>query len=129
MRKNLLIATLVGVCVVGLSACSKGEDKSTTESTPSTAMTQEQATPENQAAGQSADNSSVNAAPVQSESTQIADASSATPDSQTTAPAMSPDQTPSTDSSTMPTATDDNATVSTPSTDSTAPASTDSTQQ
>ena len=42
MRKNLLIATLVGLCVIGVTACSKGEEsKPADESTPpATALTQ-----------------------------------------------------------------------------------------
>ena len=46
MRKNILIATVVGLCVIGMTACSRGEENKPAngETTPpTTAMTQEQA--------------------------------------------------------------------------------------
>ena|SRR5579862_8939917 len=36
MRKNILISALAGLCVVGLTACSKGEDKPATEQNAAT---------------------------------------------------------------------------------------------
>lgn len=40
MRKNLFIATMLGMCVIGMTACSKEEDKSTNQSTETTTTAQ-----------------------------------------------------------------------------------------
>lgn len=55
MRKNILVAALVGLCVMGLSACSRSDDNSSNPSAPTTAMTQEQAPAADQATQQVAD--------------------------------------------------------------------------
>lgn len=67
MRKNLLVATLIGFCVVGFTACSKGEDKSNdTTATPTTAM--EQPVDQTQVPAQTAENTAA-PAPVATDST------------------------------------------------------------
>jgi hypothetical protein len=95
MRKNLLVATLIGLCVM-VTACSRGEEnKQTNENTPSTAMIQEPSAEQNQAApAQTAENNAaqqVAPAPVQPEANPVVaavgDNNPATPDSQTTTPA------------------------------------------
>lgn len=115
MRKNILIATVVGLCVIGMTACSRGEENKPAngETTPSTtAMTQEQApaADQNQAApaSPSAENNVSDAAiaPAQPEVNQVA-SNTATPDAQTTAPVANPEtQTESSTTTTTTTGTD-----------------------
>lgn len=73
MRKNLSVAAaLIGLCALGLTACSKEEDKSANQSAPTTAMLSEQPSPieQNQAVPvQPMDNASAaNNQPVQAQS-------------------------------------------------------------
>ena len=70
MRKNLLVATLVGLCVIGMTACSRSEEnKPADESNQNTAMTTQQpaagteSTQAQPAPAQTADNTG-NAAPM-----------------------------------------------------------------
>jgi hypothetical protein len=67
MYKNLLIAALLGTCVIGVTACSKGEEnKSTTtdQATQTSAMATPQDSNQPQAAPvQTADNSSMTGQP------------------------------------------------------------------
>lgn len=81
MRKNILIATLIGMSVIGLTACSRSdENKNTNDSTPATAMAQPadqnqaapQQTAENNAANPAADAQA--AAPAQVEANNQASA-------------------------------------------------------
>src|SRR5918911_1396393 len=57
MRKNLLVASLVALCVMGMTACSKGEDKNETTTTTTTAMAPQEQAPadQNQVAQPTAD--------------------------------------------------------------------------
>src|SRR5438034_5778986 len=92
MRKNLLIATLVGLGIIGLTACSKGEENKSADQTtqaavhipgqqPNTAAAQQPtATPP----GPSSDNTSYNdqtAQPIQAASSVVADSGEAMPSS------------------------------------------------
>lgn len=106
MRKNLLVATLIGTCVLGLSACSKGDDSSATDQQPQ----------------QSASLNNDQAAPEQAMPTQTADSSAAaTTDS--SAPAATDSSAPASTDASAPASTDASAPAST---DASAPASTDS---
>jgi hypothetical protein len=49
MRKNLLIASLIGLSIISLTACSRDDDRNTDQNTPTTALTAPEPTPADQA--------------------------------------------------------------------------------
>jgi hypothetical protein len=143
MRKNLLIATLAGLCVIGVTACSKGDEPKTDDTTTQqTITTTTPGSDQNQATGQTSDNSSLNtpiASPAQPDAKQVvADTTTSvqtqnpdtgvstgmTTDSSgnttttTTAPAVTPDAS----STTSTTTTDNNTGTSTTQNTTTTPA-------
>lgn len=92
MRKNLLIAALLGSCVMGLTACSKGDDSAKPaddqQATTTTAMSQ----PADQVAPvQTADNSSMSQASAPADNSSMPASSSSMPSSSMPASSMPAD--------------------------------------
>lgn len=128
MRKNILVAGLLSLCVIGMTGCSKGDENKADEPTaPATAMAQPE---QNQVAPaqQTADNSSLNSQsnPSQPQANQVvADSSTTTTTTPstgtdstttTTAPTTGTDST--TTTTTTPTTGDSTTTTTTPTTGS-----------